>query len=99
MTRRLTVLLSAGVFLLPCLPLAAANGTSPSPTFARPVNFAVSPPLREIAKLPAPTQSVLLLDFPKYRIMRQPVPGCFVGFSIHEQAVYHVICLHEYIRP
>src|ERR1700733_4531038 len=56
MTRRLRVLLSAGVFLLPCLPLAAADGTPPSPTFARPVSFAVSAPLREIAKLPAPTQ-------------------------------------------
>ena len=56
MTRRLTLLLSAGVLLLPCLPLAAANGTSPSPKFARPVSFAVSPPVREIAKLPAPTQ-------------------------------------------
>ena len=56
MTRRLTVLLSAGVFSPPCLPLSAANGASPSPTVNRPVSFAVSAPLREIAKLPSPTQ-------------------------------------------
>jgi hypothetical protein len=53
MSRSLYFVASAGLCFLSCLPLAAADTASPSPTLGKPVSFAVSPPLREIAKLPA----------------------------------------------
>ncbi len=52
MTRSICAWTAAGAFLLLCLPLAAADGASPAPIVNGPVRFAVSLPLREIAKLP-----------------------------------------------
>ena len=54
MSRSLNFVISAGLCLSFSLPLAAADSASPTPIVGRAVNFVVSPPLREIAKMPAP---------------------------------------------
>lgn len=52
MSRSKNLLISAGALLLTCLPLAAADGASPTPIVGRPIRFAVSPPISELAKMP-----------------------------------------------
>ena len=63
MSRFLNFVTGAGLCLSCCLPLAAADTASPTPIVGRAVNFTVSPPLREIAKLPsAPIYSLHLTE-------------------------------------
>ena len=58
MTRKFfcAFLLAAGLLLLSSLPMLAQDNSSPAPTVRHAVSFAVSPPLRELAKLPQPPQ-------------------------------------------
>jgi len=62
-------LLIVGLRLLGCLPLAAQDGTT---TIARAERFAVSPPLRELAKLPQSPQYGFQEANP---VRRVPKPG------------------------
>ena len=49
-------MLVVGLLVLCCLQLAAQDSASPAPTVSEAVGFAVSPPLRDLAKLPQPPQ-------------------------------------------
>jgi hypothetical protein len=57
MTKRLLcAFVLAACALLLSMPMIAQNNSSPAPTVTHAVKFAVSPPLRELAKLPQPAQ-------------------------------------------
>ncbi|MGB8768234.1 MAG: hypothetical protein WCC92_01360 [Candidatus Korobacteraceae bacterium] len=94
-----TIILALGVLVLCGLPLVAQNSaSSPQPAVNRAVRFAVSPPLRELAKLPqhleygfhmaTPVRSIRLPDARKNRplspdpVEQNSVSGAAGNYSI-----------------
>ena len=63
-------MLAVGVLVLCGLQLAAQDSTSPEPTVRQAVGFAVSPPLRDLAKLPRVPQYGLHEVLPVRRIAK-----------------------------
>src|ERR1700686_1430894 len=64
-------MLVVGVLVLCGLPLAAQDSASPEPTVRQAVGFAVSPPLRELAKQPRTPHYGLHEALPVRRIAKR----------------------------
>jgi len=65
-------MLAMAALLVVSIPLAAADNSSPAPTVGHPIAFAVSAPVRELAKLPPHPQYGFHQANPVRRIPRNP---------------------------
>ena len=92
-----SLVLSAGLLMLACLPLSAqSNPSSPGPIVGHVINFTVSPPFSELAKMPPPPrwnfheeEKVRRVDFHPGRVLfpsvdpvEQSSPGTPASFTL-----------------
>lgn len=77
--------LGVAALLVSGLPVLAADNASPAPQIGQAIRFAVSPPLRELAKLPRQEQYGFHLAYPPRRVPK-PQAGLVVDTAQHPPA-------------
>ncbi len=92
-----SLVLSAGLLMLTCLPLSGqSNPSSPTPIMGHVINFTISPPFSELAKMPPPPrwnfheeEKVRRVDFHPGRVLfpsvdpvEQSSPGTAASFTV-----------------